>query len=135
VVPHLAAPIVRHHEGDDRHAFPALARLHVHAEVLATLEAEHEAMAQALTETRDVLARYAPLMVPHLESAEWKAAEKQLRRQPPGVAGRFFAWIQDGMDDPERKYLGRTVPTPVRLVLSKVFGRGYHREIAPAWRA
>ena len=26
------------------------------------------------------------------------------------------------------------VPTPVVLLLSKVFGRRYHREVAPAWK-
>ena len=75
-----------------------------------------------------------PLMLPHFESAEWKAAEKKLRSQPPGVAGRFFAWVEDGMDEPERAYYGSAVPAPVRFVLSRVFGRAYHRDIAPIWR-
>jgi hypothetical protein len=26
------------------------------------------------------------------------------------------------------------VPAPVRLVLGRVFGRSYHRDIAPVWR-
>ena len=30
--------------------------------------------------------------------------------------------------------LAGTVPAPVRFVFSRVIGRGYHREIAPAWR-
>ena len=76
-----------------------------------------------------------PLMVPHFESAEWKAAEKKLRSQPPGVAGQFFAWVEDGMGEPERAYYGSAVPAPVRFVLSRVFGRSYHRDIAPVWRA
>jgi hemerythrin-like domain-containing protein len=75
-----------------------------------------------------------PLMIPHFESEEWKAAEKALRSQPPGVAGRFFAWVQDGMEPREREYLGATVPGPVRYVLSRVFGRAYYRDIAPVWR-
>ncbi len=76
-----------------------------------------------------------PVLLPHLESAEWKAVEKKLRSQPPGVAGRFFAWIEDGMDDESRTYLRATVPAPVRFILGRFFGRQYHREIAPAWRA
>jgi hemerythrin-like domain-containing protein len=75
-----------------------------------------------------------PALVPHLESAEWKAVEKKLSRQPPGVAGRFFAWVTDGMGDAERAYFRSTVPPPVVTVLARVFGRRYYREIAPVWR-
>ena len=51
------------------------------------------------------------------------------------TAGRFFAWLTDGMDPGNRDCLRSTVPAPVLAVLSKVFGRQYHREIAPVWRA
>ena len=37
------------------------------------------------------------------------------------------------MTDEVRAFLGTTVPGPVRTILSKVLGRGYHREIAPVW--
>jgi hemerythrin-like domain-containing protein len=74
-----------------------------------------------------------PVMISHAESDEWKAVEKQLRRQPPRVAGPFFAWIQDDMGAEERSYLESAVPGPVRFLMSRVFGRSYHREIAPVW--
>lgn len=74
-----------------------------------------------------------PVMVAHAESDDWKAVEKQLRRQPPRVAGPFFAWIQDGMGPEEQAYLSGAVPAPVRSLMSRVFGRSYHREIAPVW--
>ena len=97
----------------------------------------------AVVEAREVTERHLtheeqelePLMHPHLESAEFKAAEKRLRSQPPGVAGRFFAWVEDGMGEPERAYYSGAVPAPVRFIMSRVFGRAYHREIAPVWRA
>jgi hemerythrin-like domain-containing protein len=76
-----------------------------------------------------------PLLRPHLESPEWKAVERQLRRQPPGQTGGLLAWLEDGMGRDERSYLTSTVPAPVRLVLGRVFGRSYRREIAPVWRA
>ena len=76
-----------------------------------------------------------PLMAPHIQSEEWMRAEKALRKQPPVTAGRFFAWLTDGMDPESRECLRSTVPAPVLAVLSKVFGRQYHREIAPVWRA
>lgn len=165
----LHGELVRHHEGEDSHIFPMLARLDVDPALLATMEDEHQAMAGALADTRSALGTYAgsgsradadtarqsvqhtldvvnqhldheerdlePVLMPHLESPEWKAVEKQLRSEPPTVAGRFFAWIQDGMGERERGYLGETVPGPVRAVLSRVLGRRYHREIAPVWRS
>lgn len=75
-----------------------------------------------------------PALRPHVGSAEWKAVEKQLRKQPPTKAGWFFAWLEDGASDDVRAYLGSTVPGPVRFVFSRAFGRGYHRAIAPVWR-
>jgi len=74
-----------------------------------------------------------PLLRDHLESSEWKAAMRQLRRQPLRRAGWFFAWLEDGASDEARAYLGAEVPTPVRVVFGQLFGRGYHRTIAPVW--
>ena len=75
-----------------------------------------------------------PLMLPHLETPEWKAVEKQLR--PPSLAdsGRFMAWVQDGMPDQERAYLRSTIPVPVTFLLSRLAGRSYYRDVAPAWQ-
>jgi DUF438 domain-containing protein len=75
-----------------------------------------------------------PQLAPHLESPEWKAVEKKLSRQPPGVAGRFFAWLTDGMSDEHRAFLKKTVPSPVVTVLAKTFGRRYYKDVAPTWR-
>lgn len=76
-----------------------------------------------------------PVFMPHLESPEWKVVEKQIRSQPPGQAGRFFAWIQDGTGIEEQRYLASTMPAPVRFVLSRILGHAYHRDVAPVWRA
>lgn len=75
-----------------------------------------------------------PILIPQLHTKGWKAVERKLSRQPPGVTGRFFAWVTDGMAPAERSYFRATVPPPVTAVLSRVFGRRYHREIAPIWR-
>ena len=75
-----------------------------------------------------------PVIVARSETPEWKAVEKKLSRQPPSVAGPFFAWLTDGMTDENRAFLRTTVPTPVVAVLGKVFGRRYNREVAPVWR-
>jgi hypothetical protein len=76
-----------------------------------------------------------PHLQAHVESAEWKAVEKKLSRQPPGVAGSFFAWLTDGMSEPHRAFLRATVPTPVVAVLSRTFGRRYRTGVAPVWRS
>jgi hemerythrin-like domain-containing protein len=75
-----------------------------------------------------------PELQPHLESPEWKAVEKELRKGSPSVAGNFFAWLTDGMSEPGRAYLRSTVPTPVVTLLSKLFGRTYNKQIAPVWK-
>jgi hemerythrin-like domain-containing protein len=75
-----------------------------------------------------------PVIASRMESPGWKAGEKRLRRQPPVVAGRFFAWVTDGMGAPERSYFRATVPPPVTYALAHTFGRGYYRDVAPVWR-
>jgi hypothetical protein len=75
-----------------------------------------------------------PLVIPHFESEEWKEVERKLRKEPPKVAGQFFAWLTDGMTEEGRSYLKKTVPTPVVVVLSRVFGRRYRKEVAAVWQ-
>jgi hemerythrin-like domain-containing protein len=74
-----------------------------------------------------------PQLQPLLETPEWKAVEKKLSRQPPKVAGTFFAWLTDGMSAEHRAFLRTLIPAPVVTVLAKVFGRRYTRDIAPVW--
>ena len=165
---HLRLELTHHHEGEDTHIWPMLAGAGVDPDLLAAMESEHHAMAEALAgtdaalarlagtgsavdaaaarasveRTRDVVERHLvheetelePALRPHLGTPEWQAVEKKLSRQPPGVAGPFFAWVTDGMADEHRAFLKQTVPTPVVTVLAKVFGRRYNREIAPVWR-
>lgn len=76
-----------------------------------------------------------PLMRGHLETEEWKAVDKSLRKMPPKQAGQFFAWLTDGMTPEDQEYLGSTIPRPVLVMLSRGFGRKYHREIAPVWQS
>ena len=75
-----------------------------------------------------------PQMLQHKESAEWKAVEKQLRAGSPVHGGRMFAWLLDGASPEIVTYLRSVIPGPVLLLLSRGFGVGYHRSIAPVWR-
>ena len=104
--------------------------------------ADAAAARTSVAHTREVVERHLsheenelePFIIQRLETPEWKAVEKKLSRQPPSVAGPFFAWLTDGMTDENRAFLRTTVPTPVVAVLGKVFGRRYNREVAPVWR-
>lgn len=75
-----------------------------------------------------------PQLHPLTETPEWKVVEKKLSRQPPSVAGPFFAWLTDGMNDAHRAFLRTLIPAPVVTLLAKVFGRRYNRDIARVWR-
>ena len=75
-----------------------------------------------------------PQLHPLTDTPEWKAVEKKLSRQPPSVAGPFFAWLTDGMSKGHRAFMRTLVPAPVVTLLAKVFGRRYNRDIAPIWR-
>ena len=50
-----------------------------------------------------------PQLHPHTGRPEWKAVEKKLSRQPPSVAGPFFAWLTDGMSDEADRVSVRTI--------------------------
>ena len=165
----LHQQLKHHHEGEDTHVFPFLANVEGASELVEVMEAEHQAMADALDDAGTAVEAYAatgsasdahaardavvraheiverhlhheendlePLLVPHLETPEWKAVEKRLR--PPSLAdsGRFMAWVQDGMSDDGRAYLRSTIPRPVTFLLSRLAGRSYYRDVAPAWQA
>jgi hemerythrin-like domain-containing protein len=165
----LRQVLTRHHEEEDAYLWPMLQTKGVDAGLLAEMESEHHAMAEALAETATAMSTLAasgsapdaaaarasvvrtqvvverhlaheenevePQMLKYEDTPEWKAVEKKLRRQPPGVAGRFFAWLTDGMSEESRAYLKTVVPAPVVAVLAKTFGRRYYREVAPVWRS
>jgi hypothetical protein len=68
------------------------------------------------------------------EHPGWKAVERKFREGGVTRAGAMMAWLQDGAGPRERTALRGTIPPPVLLVLSKVFGRRYTRDVAPIWR-
>ena len=75
-----------------------------------------------------------PVIVARDHTPEWKAVEKQLRTGGPFLAGELMAWLQDGAEPHVVAALRKNVPPPVLFVLSRGFGRAYHREVAPVWR-
>jgi hemerythrin-like domain-containing protein len=164
----LHTELTHHHEGEDAHIFPFLAKVGAPAQLLQVMDDEHQAMVDALTATSAAMQAYAssgsaadaetarlsvlstravvdrhldheeqelePLLVPHMKTAEWKSVEKQLRPTSLVVSGRFLAWLQDGMTNENRAYLRSTIPVPVTVLVSRIAGRSYHRDIAPTWQ-
>jgi hemerythrin-like domain-containing protein len=122
----------------------ALARTGVVMDSFAASGAAADAAAarESVTRTRLVVDQHLtheekdlePVMIPHFGSPEWKEVEKKITRQPPRVAGRFFAWVTDGMSDEHRAYFKSEVPAPVVLILGGLFGRTYKREVASVWQ-
>jgi hemerythrin-like domain-containing protein len=164
----LRRELTHHHEGEDAHIWPMLADAGVDGRLLSDMEAEHHAMAEALSQTGAAMTSLAlsgsgadaaaarasvvrtqavverhltheeselePQLHPLTDTPEWKAVEKKLSRQPPSVAGPFFAWLTDGMSDSHRAFMRTLIPAPVVTLLATVFGRRYNRDIAPVWR-
>ncbi len=104
---------------------------------------------EAATAAADVVARSGEVIAGHLDHEErdiepvirrysdspgWKAVEKQFRAGGVRRAGNLMAWLQDGGSPPAQAALRRTIPPPVLFVLSRAFGRDYHRRIAPVWQ-
>lgn len=103
---------------------------HADAAVARVVEAAQVTNSHLFHEEHDVM----PAIVDRMETPEWKAVEKQLRKGSPFLAGRMFAWVQDGAEPQVLASLRATVPGPVLYVLGRGLGRGYHREVAPTWR-
>lgn len=76
-----------------------------------------------------------PIYLAHENSPEIKAMGKRFARVSPTKGGTFFAWVTDGAAADEMAALTSTVPKPVLKIISGVFGRGYRRDVAPAWRS
>jgi hemerythrin-like domain-containing protein len=122
----------------------ALEELDGHMRQLGTSAGAPDALAAAdsVVTTREVVERHLsheevelePQMLLHKDTPEWKAVEKQLRSGSPVRGGRMFAWLLDGASPEVAGYVRSVVPGPVLVLLTRVFGIGYQRSIAPVWR-
>lgn len=158
-----------HHHGEHTIAWPALESIGVSKDLLATMDAEHDTMAKALSTARaamttlsrtasaadaqtaltamETLQQVAGQHLDHEESEleelylskretpEMKAMGKAFGKVSPARGGRFFAWVMDGASPDEQAAVTREVPGPVLTIIGGIFGRGYHKNIAPVWKA
>jgi hypothetical protein len=65
---------------------------------------------------------------------ELQAMAREFRRRSPSFAGRFFSWVTDGATTEETAAVRSHMPGPVFALLTRVWGRGYRKDIAPLWR-
>ncbi len=63
-----------------------------------------------------------------------KAMGRKFGKENPMVAGKFFAWLQEGASKEELAGLHDNVPGPILAIFGGLLGRSYRRTIAPVWR-
>ncbi len=76
-----------------------------------------------------------PIYLRHHDSPVLQEMGRRFAKVSPVQGGRFFAWLTDGASTEERQAIRESVPGPVLAVFTGVFGRGYRRDVAPAWRS
>ena len=75
-----------------------------------------------------------PVLLAKHDTPEMKAMGREFGKVSPVRGGRFFAWVLDGASPQEQAAIRGEVPGPVLAIIGGVFGLGYRRRVAPAWR-
>jgi hemerythrin-like domain-containing protein len=122
--------------GEARTAIAALHRTASAEDAAATLSAFTNLRAVTVNHLDHEEAEIEPVYLDKFDTPELQAMAKQFSRDSgPKQAGTFFAWLLDGASEAEEASLRRTLPGPVLAILTGLFGRGYRKNIAPAWSA
>jgi hypothetical protein len=104
---------------------------------------EAEAALSAMRRLKDVTVTHLdheeqeiePVYLANEDSPAMKEMGRRFARVSPAKGGQFFAWLTDGSSQQEREALAASVPTPVVKVMVALFGRGYRKGVAPAWKS
>jgi hypothetical protein len=75
-----------------------------------------------------------PVYQANADGPEIKAMGKQFAKVSPAKGGRFFAWLTDGASPAEMAAITGSIPKPVLMIISGIFGRSYRRDVASVWR-
>jgi hypothetical protein len=75
-----------------------------------------------------------PVYQANAEGPEIKAMGKQFAKVSPAKGGQFFAWVTDGASPEEMASITASIPKPVLMIISGIFGRSYRRDVASVWR-
>ena len=106
--------LTHHHQGEHNIAWPALTRVGVSSELLATMDAEHDTMAAALAETRSAMADLSRT-AGHAESRAALAAVQKLQT----LATQHLDHEEQEIED---LYLAKR-ETPEIKAMGKAFGK------------
>ena len=108
------------------------------APTAANAQTAHTAMGELKTVTTEHLdheeRELEPVYLAHQEDPVIKEMGKRFAKVPPKEGGEFFAWMLDGSPADATATIKSQVPGPVLTILTKLFGRGYTKNIAPVWR-
>ena len=76
-----------------------------------------------------------PRVVRALSRQDWSAlTRRELRDRPSlALAGQGLVWSRDGLDRQQKAEFDRQVPTPMRWIVEKRYGRAYRRRVALAF--
>jgi hemerythrin-like domain-containing protein len=97
----LHRELTQHHEGEDTHVFPYLAKVGVAPDLLTAMDDEHHAMAAALAETRTAMEAYAAS-----GSASDAAAARETVAHTADVVDRHLAHEEDELEPALAPHLG-----------------------------
>ncbi|TDW15802.1 hemerythrin HHE cation binding domain-containing protein [Kribbella kalugense] len=75
-----------------------------------------------------------PVYLAKKDSPEMKAMGREFAKVGPVQGGTFFAWALDGATSDESAAIADTVPKPVLVVITGLFGRTYRKAVAPVWK-
>jgi hypothetical protein len=108
------------------------------APTAANAQTAHNAMGELKTVTAEHLdheeREIEPVLLAQHDDPAIKEMGKKFAKVGPKEGGEFFAWVLDGGDPAAHTAVRSTVPGPVLAILTKVFGRGYSKNVAPVWR-
>ncbi len=121
--------------GKSRAAMKALQNTASAEDAAAALAALQELQTVTVRHLDHEEAELEPVYEAKKDSPEIKAMGRKFGQVSPARGGRFFAWATDGAGPDELEAITGTVPRPVLVVISGVFGRGYRKTVAPVWRS
>ena len=76
-----------------------------------------------------------PVYLEKQGSPELRAMGREFAKVGPVQGGTFFAWALDGATPAESLAITGTIPKPVLILITGIFGRSYRRSVAPVWRS
>ncbi|HET6985939.1 MAG TPA: hemerythrin domain-containing protein [Kribbella sp.] len=117
-----------------RTAMTTLQRSASAGDAAAALTAMQELQRVTVQHLEHEEAEIEPVYLEKKDTAEMKAMGREFAKVGPVQGGTFFAWALDGAAPDESAAITGTVPKPVLILISGVFGRSYRKSVAPVWR-